>query len=122
MKDQASHPQDEAIRRRARESFEQSVANLDQATGNRLRLMRREAIAGSRPKAVTWGLPMVAAAAAVLAIGLAWRTSSPVASPLPAVNGAPDEVSATGFPSEEDADLYAWLGEAPVAPAKGGAL
>ena len=122
MSETTSHPQDEVIRSRARESFEQSVAGLDQATGNRLRLMRREAIAGARPKAVTWGLPMAAAAVAILSIGLAWRTDNlPSAPPTPAA-GTGDEVSATGFPSEEDADLYAWLGEAPVAPAKGEAL
>lgn len=122
MKDQASLAQDEVIRARARESFEQSVASLDQATAKRLRLMRREALAGPRNKTMAWGLPMAAAAVAVLSIGLAWRVgSSPSLRPTAGSDSA-DEISATGFPSEEDADLYAWLGEAPVAPAKGEAL
>ncbi len=124
MRDQAEQAHDEVIRSRARQAFEQSVAGMDQATGNRLRLMRREALAGARTSPRAWGLPMAAAAAAVLALGLAWRAGMPTPAPAPSASipGAVDEVSATGFPSEEDADLYAWLGEAPVAPAKGKAL
>ena len=122
MKDQASHPQDEVIRARAREAFEHSVAGLDQGTGNRLRLMRREAIAATQVRARSWGLSLAAAAVAVFAVGLAWRGSAPLPPAAPASAGAVDEAPATGFPSDEDADLYAWLGDAPVAPAKGEAL
>lgn len=122
MNEPTSHPQDAVIRARSREAFEQSVADLDQATGNRLRLMRREALARARPQARSWALPFAATAVAVLAIGLAWRAG--LEPGIPAATGptAVDEVSANGFPTEEDAELYAWLGEAPVAPSKGEAL
>jgi hypothetical protein len=120
MNDQTRNTQDEVIRSRARESFENSVAGLDLATGNRLRLMRREALSTSRAPARAWGLPLAATAVAVLALGLAWRTSTaPGAAPPQVPVDRSEEVSATGFPSEEDAELYAWLGEAPVAPAQG---
>jgi len=123
MNDQASNSQDEIIRARARESFENSVAGLDQSTSNRLRLMRREALSAARAPARAWGIPLAATAAAVLALGLAWRTNTnPATAPMPAPADTHEEVSATGFPSEEDADLYAWLGEAPVAPAQGKTL
>lgn len=122
MKDQASHPQDDVIRARARQAFESSVAGLDQATGNRLRLMRREAIAASRPQTRAWALPLAAAAVAFFALGLAWRGISPPTPAAPESTGNAEVVPAAEFPSEEDADLYAWLGEAPVAPAKGEAL
>lgn len=123
MNDQASSSQDEIIRARARESFENSVAGLDHAASNRLRLMRREALCAARAPARVWGLPLAATAVAVLALGLAWRTNTnPAAVPRPAPADAAEEISANGFPSEEDADLYAWLGEAPVAPAQGKTL
>ncbi len=123
MNDQASNSQDEIIRARARESFENSVAGLDQSTSNRLRLLRREALCAARAPARVWGLPLAATAVAVLALGLAWRTNTnPAAVPRPAPADAAEEISANGFPSEEDADLYAWLGDAPVAPAQGKTL
>jgi hypothetical protein len=123
MNDQANNTQDKIIRTRARESFENSVAGLDQATSNRLRLMRREALSAARTPARAWGLPLAASAVAVLALGLVWRTNTnPAMLPTPAPADTGEEISATGFPSEEDADLYAWLGEAPVAPAQGKTL
>jgi hypothetical protein len=118
MNDQTRNPQDEIIRSRARESFENSVSGLDLGTGNRLRLMRREALSAVRPSARSWGLPIVATAVAMLAVGLAWRSgTAPTPAPEQVTVNAGEEVSASGFPSEEDAELYAWLGEAPVAPA-----
>lgn len=122
MNQEPSHPQDEAIRARIRESFEQSVTGLDPATGNRLRLIRREVLAGPRPTRKGWGLPLAAAAVAVLALGVAWRTGFAPTSTQADPEAPRDEVVATGFPSEEEADLYAWLAEAPVAPAEGHAL
>lgn len=123
MTDQANNLQDEIIRKHALESFENAVAALDHGTGNRLRLMRRKAVSAARTPARARGFALAATAVAVLAFGLVWRNGTkPVSVPSPTAATPAAEVSATGFPSEEDADLYAWLGEAPVAPAQGKTL
>jgi hypothetical protein len=112
---------------KARALFERSVEQLDEASVRRLRLARRSALAGRAPvprwRAWPAGLAGLAglAAATVLAFGLAWwlprtRVAAPPA-PLarvtaPAAEPADDALLAEG---DEDADLYAWLGEAPVA-------
>ncbi|KFN43344.1 hypothetical protein [Arenimonas oryziterrae] len=108
----------------ARQLFDRAGDRLDTATANRLRLMRREALrgaAGPASRLGTW-LPVGAAAVAVLALAIAWRA------PVPEENIAdtPDTELGTdpAVTGEDDAELYAWLGDAPVAttPGKAGTL
>jgi hypothetical protein len=108
---------DEDIPGAARECFERSVDALPPATANRLRLARRAALANAsaRRPLVAWTLPLGAAAALVL--GLAWWRQAP-APALPATAQAtaralPD----AGGPAadDDDAALYAWLADTPVA-------
>lgn len=110
-----------SVASKARREFESAVDAIDAGTGNRLRLMRREALAGTQARDRGWLVPSIAVAAAVLAIGIAWRQ--------PAVPGDPaspalavDEAAQLGFPSDDEAELYAWLGEAPVATPTGDTL
>lgn len=111
------------IAARARESFAHAVDSLDVASANRLRLLRREALASRASPARSWLLPATAAAAGVLALSLAWRTSTgptaPAPAPAPVVS---EDESPLPFPSEDEATLYAWLGEAPVATPGGETL
>lgn len=106
---------------KARTLFERSVQQLDEASARRLRLARRSALAGRAPVPRWPALPAGLAAAALLALGLAWwvprgsvtEPAPPLArAAAPAVDAAEDVVLAE---ADEDADLYAWLGEAPVA-------
>ena len=113
----------DAIATRARELFERASARLPVATGNQLRLRRRDArakaISQTRPLAV---MPMAAAAAAMLAIGLVWWLPREHGqSQRPAVN---IEVAQDAYIDDEDFEVFAWLGEAPVATddGKAGAL
>ena len=98
----------------ARELFDRASDRLDQGMAFRLRRARMEA---QQPRATRAGrlLPAGAFAAAVLALGLAWwmpRGGTPVA-PAPGEPIADAELEALVV--EEDAELYAWLAEAPVA-------
>lgn len=97
----------------SRALFERSVANIDLGTGNRLRLMRRDALAGGQPRRARW-LLTAATASALLLASLAWWLPS---TPLQTADSqpAPMEIGDTLLPSEDEAELYAWLGEAPVA-------
>ena len=96
----------------ARPLFDEAVQRLDADTAKRLRLMRREALAGAEPAGNRRWWPAAAFASALLAIGLGWR----VAHPPVEVPAAPAEVAMpVDLAAEEDAALYAWLGEAPVA-------
>lgn len=106
---------------RARQEFEAAVESIDAGTRNRLRLMRREALAEPRAPAQSWLVPSMAVAAAVLAIGLAWRQPAMPTDPTTPVLAA-DEVAQSDFPSEDEAELYAWLGDAPVATPAGDTL
>ena len=98
----------------SRDLFERAVDQLDAATSNRLRLLRREALASAsvaRPGKLAWS---GAGAAAALLLGLAWWspwTTGPTPTTAPEVAEATDTV----FPLEDDAELYAWLADAPVA-------
>jgi hypothetical protein len=108
---------------RARALFERSVQELDEAAVKRLRLARRSTLAAPEP-GLRWqpwagGL----AAASMLALGLAWwwpraqtATVAPTvpmaATSAPADPGSDEPVLAE---AGDDADLYAWLAEAPVA-------
>ena len=112
---------DRAVASKARQEFESAVDSIDAGAGNRLRLMRREALAGTQARERGWLVPSIAVAAAVLAIGLAWRQPSVTIVPTtPAI--AADEAGQMGFPSDDEAELYAWLGDAPVATPAGDTL
>ena len=58
---------DRQLATEARREFESAVDSIDAGTGNRLRLMRREALAGTQASGRGWLVPSIAAAAAVLA-------------------------------------------------------
>jgi hypothetical protein len=111
---------DRSTAARARESFERAVDALDVGTVNRLRLLRREALSARPRPSFAWLLPTAAAAVVVLALALVWRTPKPA--PPPSDPVVAEELTPLDFPSEEEAELYAWLGEAPVATPKGSAL
>lgn len=112
---------DRQLASKARQEFESAVDSIDAGTRNRLRLMRRDALAGMQASGRGWLVPSIAAAAAVLAIGLAWRQPAvPTDSTMPAL--ADDEAAQLGFPSDDEAELYAWLGDAPVATPTGDTL
>ena len=109
---------------RARALFERSVQDMDEAAVKRLRLARRSTLAAPDP-GLRWqpwagGL----AVASVLALGLAWwwpRAQTPApAVPVAATSAAPTSVDPGAedpvlAEADDDADLYAWLAEAPVA-------
>lgn len=99
--------------------FDAAVQGLDPGAANRLRQARRAALAGPvRARPAAW-LPALAATA-VLVLGLAWwlprrdAPPAPVAS-VPTVAATATEDAAELAEDDEDADLYAWLAEAPVA-------
>lgn len=100
------------ILEKSRHLFQDQCAHLDMATGNRLRLMRRDTLNALQPRHRRAGW-QAGAAALTLAIGMAWW--------LPSRNSDPDsetyaaQISEAALLEDEDAELYAWLGEAPVA-------
>jgi hypothetical protein len=111
---------------RARALFERSVQELDEVAVKRLRIARRSTLADAPGPGLRWqpwagGL----AAASVLALGLAWWwPRAQVAPAAPALPMATTPASAPADPgteepvlaeADDDADLYAWLAEAPVA-------
>lgn len=121
----------------ARSRFEHAVESLPAATANRLRLARRAALAGKAPAGAArrWAVPLGAAAA--LLLGIAWWRQVPVAEPAATVaDSAVAQAAASGtmsdskavsavvdLPSEDEADLYAWMADTPVAnDARGSAL
>jgi len=106
----------------ARALFERASANLDPAMANRLRLVRRAAQSPAPRVRAAW-VPAGAAMAAFVAVGLAWWLPEPAAT-TGAVAGSPMGAPPEWIATDEDADLYAWLGEAPVAidKTKDGAL
>ena len=102
---------------RARDLFERASDGLDQGMAFRLRRARHEA---QQPRPVRRAIPALvpagAFAAAVLALGLAWwlpqrAVVAPPTAPAATVSAA--ELDALVI--EEDAELYAWLADAPVA-------
>ena len=96
----------------ARRLFEQTVADMDPATANRLRLMRRETLASARAPR-RWQLPAAAFASLALILALGWRVTH---APAP-VDSSAVLVTEPDLPlaADEETALYAWLGEAPVA-------
>ena len=112
---------DRSVASKARQQFESAVDSIDGGTGNRLRLMRREALAATQARERSWLVPSIAVAAAVLAIGLAWRQPTVTTAPTtPAL--AVDDAAPLEFPSDDETELYAWLGDAPVATPTGDTL
>lgn len=103
---------DREFEARARAAFDESVAGLDAATRSRLTQARHRALA-IRPARPSWqslGLPVGAAAAAVLAVAM-WAGREVGPGPVP----APQSVAAQGelfdlLAAGEDLDL---LGEDP---------
>lgn len=110
-----NRPDTDITTRAARELFDRASDRLDLATANRLRLIRRDALAA--PAARRPWLPTAAALAGVAMFTVLWwrPTMAPSApsGPAPATAAASLDVDAV---SDEDAELYAWLGDAPVAP------
>jgi len=106
----------------ARALFERASTNLDPAMANRLRLARRAAQAPTPRLRAAW-VPAGAAMAAVVAVGLAWWLPE-AAVTTPSVADTATDAPPEWIASDEDADLYAWLAEAPVAidESKDGAL
>ena len=98
---------------RTRGLFNRASARIDHAAANRLRLARREALAPSRPARRGAWIPAGAAMAAVLALGLSWWLPEKGAVGTDSV--AQTASTAPEWDVDEDTDLYAWLGEAPVA-------
>jgi hypothetical protein len=109
---------------KARASFERAVGDLPVATANRLRLARRNALvrdAGHPASAriARWRIPL--AAAAVVLLGLGWwrQSEAPIVAPsAPVAARAAPAAAPPSLPmlaNEDEADLYDWLAEAPVA-------
>ena len=99
--------------------FDRAVDGIDPATGNRLRLMRRDALS-TAPRAAprstwAWGTGLVA----VLGIAtLVWMPSGDrPTTPVVAARALPPEGSEEpeALAADEDQDLYVWLADAPVA-------
>lgn len=98
---------------KSRALFDRASAGLDPPTANRLRLMRRDAIAGTPLRSTYRWLPLGAAAATVLAVGVAWWL--PVRNPPVTTNDSSVSATDQDLLPEDDAEIYDWLGEAPVA-------
>jgi hypothetical protein len=118
---------DQDAARGARDLFERATQALPAATAARLRRQRAAALqaaAPSRTRALAWGLP--AGAMAALLIGVAWWRGVPsTADTPPGTDGAlAADVVALPAAAPDEAELYAWLAEAPVASdvGTGGAL
>ena len=100
--------QDE-IATKSRAVFEHSVATLDVATANRLRLMRRDTLSQQAPSRFRAFLLPVSAAFAI-ALGVA------VFLPQMQANKAINEQESLYISAEDDADadMLTWLADAPV--------
>jgi hypothetical protein len=103
----------DSMTKKSRTLFDQASGHLDPATGNRLRLMRRDALAGARRRTPYRWLPLGAVAATILGIGMTWwlpQRSATVAPSEASINASDQDLL-----PEDDAEIYDWLGEAPVA-------
>lgn len=104
------------ITARARELFERASAGLDPGMAYRLRHAREQALQPrARARSSLGLLPAGAFAATVLALGLVWWMP-----PRPADLPGSDLADLDALVIEEDADLYAWLADAPVATVASG--
>lgn len=99
---------------KVRALFARSAEQLDVATTNRLRVMRRDALTADAPGEAAWRWPTGILAASLLVAALTWmRPSSRQPQVAPVAESAPPEDAALAV--ADDAELYAWLGEGPVA-------
>ena len=96
----------EPIERRARELFERASQQVEPSTANRLRQSRRQALS---PSSRTRHLLPAVATAVIVALALAWWLPRP--RPAPAVVAPEAVTDGTLIDSEEDNEIYAWLGE-----------
>lgn len=95
--------------------FDESVESLDTATSNRLRLMRRNALSTPAHHASSgrrW-LPAAAVATVFLFAALAWIAAPSPPGPSPVVQS--EDIAEPFLAADDEIELYAWLGEAPVA-------
>ena len=114
MNDRDFDPSALATAARSRALFDRAVSQIDPATVNRLRRMRRDALSGGSRFAPRPMRAMALLASCLVLIGLAWwlpRGAGP--SPGSAIVAADNGI---GIPVDDDQEaLYAWLGDAPVA-------
>lgn len=103
---------------RAKTLFEGSVERLDAGAANRLRLMRREALA-SPGVARRWAPAFAGGALAMSLAAIAWwPQAGPPGAAVQANVAAGGPAAASLEPttlSEDEALMYAWLADAPVA-------
>jgi hypothetical protein len=104
----------------ARQLFERRSKHLDVNAASRLRQARRRALAGETPPLTRAWVPWSAATAAALLLAFAWWLP-PQRNPIPASDDSAlsASIESDALASEEDSELYAWLGDAPVAPDDG---
>lgn len=113
-------PSRDPLADKARQLFERRSEHLDANAASRLRQARRTALAGDiRPLARAW-LPWSAATAAALLLAFAWWLP-PQRNPAPAGDDSAlsASIESDALANEENSELYAWLGDAPVAPDDG---
>lgn len=108
-----NEPMNDPLAKKSRALFEQASEHLDPATGNRLRLMRRDALAGTRRRTPYRWIPIGAAAAMMLGVGLTWWLPQRNAPALPVATTA--NAADPDLLPDDDTEIYAWLGDAPVA-------
>lgn len=113
-------PSRDPIADKAREMFERRSDHVDANTAARLRQARRDAMTPRTSRPV-W-LPLGAATAAVLLVGIAWwapRTQDTVAPGTTTDSALTVDIEGDVLSSDAESDLYSWLGDAPVAPDEG---
>jgi hypothetical protein len=98
---------------RMRELFERASHRVDAAAANRLRRARRDALAPAPQRRLGAWIPAGAAMAAVLAVGVGWWL--PERSTVVPSSVAQADAADPAWAVDDDADVYAWLGDAPVA-------
>jgi hypothetical protein len=99
---------------RARDLFARASDSLDHGMAFRLRRARAQAQQPARRKPAFSALvPAGVAAAAALALGIAWWLPPPAPTAAPALSDQ-QEIDLL-LASDEDPELYAWLADAPVA-------
>ena len=99
--------------------FDRAVGSIDAATGNRLRLMRRDALAAA-PRtglrsAWAWGAGLVAVLAVAVLTWLPSGGSKPASPAMVTATPAESSDEPEALAADEDQELYVWLADAPVA-------
>lgn len=111
-------PSRDPVAESARRLYDRRSQHLDGNAALRLRQARRESLAAPAPPARRVWMPLGAASAAALLLALAWWLP-PRAGPAQAAagdSGFSASLERDALASEADSELYAWLGDAPVAP------